>query len=112
MAKAPVVVNIGGKQFECLPLSEARFADVAGVYVILCVARGGSWTVTDVLDVGESGQVGSRIEEHERKEQWLDNCRNNTVWVGLHKMPSKMYAPEDRRSLERALRRQYQPPCG
>jgi hypothetical protein len=64
-------VTIGGRTFACVRLSEADFTDVAAVYVILCVGQDGNWTV---LDVGQSGQVGSRIDDHDRKACWTRNC--------------------------------------
>jgi hypothetical protein len=66
-AKMAKDVTIGGYPFVCVALSEADFSDVAAVYAILCVGPRGSWTV---LDVGQSGRVGSRIDEHERRECW------------------------------------------
>lgn len=102
-------VTIGGRTFACVRLSEADFTDVAAVYVILCVAQDGSWTV---LDVGQSGQVGSRIDDHDRKACWTRNCTNNNIWVCVYRMPSSQYTRQDREKLEAELRSQYHPPCG
>jgi hypothetical protein len=102
-------VTIGERTFVCVRLSEADFTDVAAVYVILCVAQGGSWSV---LDVGQSGQVGSRIDDHDRKDCWMRNCATNNVWVCVYRMPSSKYTRQDREKFEAALRNQYRPPCG
>jgi len=102
-------VTIGGRTFFCVSLSEADFTDVAAVYVILCVAQDGSWTV---LDVGQSGQVGIRIDDHDRKECWTRNCANNNIWVCVYRMPSSQYTRQDREKFEAELRSQYRPPCG
>jgi hypothetical protein len=93
----------------CVALSEADFADVAAVYVVLCVATDGSWTV---LDVGQSGEVGSRIDEHERRQCWERNCPNGKIWVCVYRMPTATYTQADRLRVEAELRQKYNPPCG
>ncbi len=103
-----VDVTIGGKIFACVRLSEADFTDIAAVYVILCMAHDGSWTV---LDVGQSGQVGSRIDDHDRKACWVRNCANN-IWVCVYRMPSSQYTRQDRERFEAELRSRYRPECG
>jgi hypothetical protein len=92
-----------------VPLNQASFADRAAVYVILCVAQGGNSTV---LDVGQSGEVGSRVDDHDRRSCWIKECPSGNIWVCVHLMPSDRYTKEDRLALERTLRQQYQPPCG
>ena len=102
-------VTIGEKTFVCVKLSEADFTDIAAVYVILCVKQDGNWTV---LDVGQSGQVGSRIDDHDREECWDRNCPSKNIWVCVYQMPSSQYTREDRERFEAQLRDQYQPLCG
>lgn len=102
-------VTIGGYPFVCVPLTEADFSDVAAIYVILCVAQGGSWTV---LDVGQSGQVGNRIDDHDRKDCWDRNCSNKNIWVCVYRTPSTQYTKQQREQLESALRAQLNPKCG
>jgi len=102
-------VTIGGRTFVCVKLSEADFTDVAAGYVILCVAQDRSWTV---LDVGQSGELGSRLDDHDRKLCWTRNCPNNNIWVCVYRMPSPQYTKQDREQFEEELRNQYRPPCG
>jgi hypothetical protein len=102
-------VTIGSYPFVCVPLGEADFSDVAAVYVILCVAAGGSQTV---LDVGQTGQLGSRIDEHERKDCWQKNCPSGNIWVCVYRMPSHIYSESDRLKVENELRQRFNPPCG
>ncbi len=109
MASRPVTVNIAGYPFSCVRLDDADFSDEAAVYVVLCVSEGGSWTV---LDVGQSGEVGTRIDSHERRVGWEANCPSKSIWVGVHKMPSPANTKDDRLRVESALREQYSPPCG
>jgi hypothetical protein len=90
-------VKIAGRAFACVRLSEADFTDVAAVYVILCVGRNGRWTV---LDVGQSGQVGSRIDDHDRKACWTKNCPNNNIWVCVYRMAFPQYTRQDRENFE------------
>jgi len=59
---ARVTVTISGRPFSCVSLAQADFVDMDAVYVILCVKPDKSWTV---LDVGQTGELGSRIDSHE-----------------------------------------------
>jgi hypothetical protein len=46
--------------------------DDAGVYAVLCIhGKGNSFLV----DVGESDQVRSGIENSEKKACWIENCK-------------------------------------
>lgn len=105
----PVPLTIGGKSFSCVRLANADFKDVAAIYVVLCVGEGGSWTV---LDVGQSGELGARIDSHDRRECWSGNCPGGNIWVCVYPMPSSRYTKQDRRQLERSIRDQYRPACG
>ncbi len=105
-----VAVTIGGRSFSCVPLAEANFADVAAIYVIICVNPDKSWRV---LDIGQTGELGTRIDSHDRRLCWNTKCETNNIWVCVHPMPSSIYSAADRRALEAALRGQYNPvPCG
>jgi hypothetical protein len=60
-----VQLEIGGYSFTCVRLTEADFTDVAAVYAVICVLdQEGNWRV---LDVGQTGEVGTRINSHERE---------------------------------------------
>lgn len=102
-------VTIGGLSFACVRLANADFADVAAIYVILCVDQNGGWTV---LDVGQSGELGTRIDSHDRQGCWSRNCPSGNIWVCVYCMPSNKYTKEDRMRLEKTLRDQYNPSCG
>jgi hypothetical protein len=104
-----VALEIGGKPFVCVRLSEADFSDLAAVYVVLCGDPKGSWKV---LDVGQSGQVGSRIDDHDRRACWVKSCASSNIWVCVYRMPSDRYTKQDRERLEEELRAKYRPPCG
>jgi len=102
-------ITIGRYPFICVPLAQADFADVAAIYAIICVAQDGSWTT---LDVGQSGQVGSRIDDHDRRSCWERKCLNRNIWVCVYRMPSAQYTKQEREQLESALRTQLNPKCG
>jgi len=98
-------LTIGGYSFQCINLSTAEFTDISAVYVILCVASGGSSTV---LDVGQTGELGSRIDSHDRRTCWERNCTSKNIWVCVRSMPNL----DDRLRVERQIRDQYSPLCG
>ena len=106
---APTQVTISNRSFSCVPLIQADLRDVAAVYVILCVAQGGSWIV---LDVGQTGELGSRIDDHDRRQCWSRNCASGNIWVCVYPMPSDRYSRQERLNLEAEVRRQYNPLCG
>jgi len=81
----------------------------AAVYVIICLKKDGK---NEVIDVGESGEVGLRIAIHPRRSCWERNC-SGTLHVYLRYMPtSEGYDAASRRALEAKIRREYNPPCG
>lgn len=102
-------VTIYNLPFKCVRLSEADFSDFAAIYVILCVGEGGKWKV---IDVGQSGEVGTRINSHDREECWKKNCPNGNIWVCIYKTPSSQYTKEQRVALEGQIRDSYKPNCG
>jgi hypothetical protein len=105
----PVNLKIGSYPFACYPLANASFINIAAVYVILCVGQTGSWTV---LDVGQSGELGERIDNHSRKDSWFQHCANKNIWVCVYPAPISQYTKEQRVALEASLRAMYKPPCG
>lgn len=105
----PTNLTIDGYAFACVRLSDADFKDVAAIYVIICVASGGSWTV---IDVGQTGQLGTRIDTHERIDCWGKKCPNGNIWVCIHRMPSDKYTEEDRRKREKEIRSKHTNLCG
>jgi len=76
----------------------------SGVYAILGrVAVGSNWIV---VDVGESGDVKSRVETHDRKLQW-QGAGHATLGVAAYYCDAAT-----RMRVEQALRQQYNPACG
>jgi len=84
-------------------------ANRAAVYAITCRSTDGKY---HVIDVGESGETGVRLANHERRPCWKHNC-NGSLSAYLHYMPSSQgYDAASRRQLEAKIRQQYSPPCG
>ena len=76
----------------------------SGVYVIL--GRPGVSASWIVVDVGESGNVQERVENHDRAPCWRGQGHAELAVAAI-------YADERNRILiERQLRVQFNPPCG
>ncbi len=80
--------------------------DRPGIYAILCRLDNG---VTFLIDVGESQEIKSAIEGHERKDCWVKNCKG-TLFVAV------LYTPEldsrGRQDIETIIRKREFVPCG
>lgn len=101
------MIQIGRYNFDGpWPLSRTDLIDRAAVYVILC-SRGNSY---DVVYVGETGQAGIRLSNHERATRWSRNC-GSLLYVAVLWTPSVRYSADDRRRIEEELRSQYDPSC-
>jgi hypothetical protein len=105
-----VPIKIGEYSFTFVRLAETDFTDVAAVYVVICVL--GEKGNYGVIDVGQTGEVGTRINSHEREECWKRECSTGNIWVCVHTMPSVRYTKDDRLHLERDLRERYKHKCG
>ena len=102
---------ISGESFEGPFAIDAAVIDPnrAAVYVIICTQPTGKHYV---IDVGESGEVGDRPQNHPRLNCWLAQCKF-ALSVYLRYLPlSEGFTADDRRHLETKIRQQYSPPCG
>ena len=104
-----VPLKINGLNCVCVPLSKADFSDIAAIYIILCVNDDGSYKV---IDIGQSGKLGERINTHDRKNCWKRKCPHGNIWVCVYKMPSKIYTKQDRLDLEKKWRAKHHNLCG
>ncbi|GAB6166183.1 hypothetical protein JCM19992_21830 [Thermostilla marina] len=98
-------IRIGQYTFEGPYSNTAQLDDRAGVYAILC-SHDGKY---DVVDVGESAQIRTRVENHDRKDCWQWNCAG-TLMVAAYYTPHLQSA--GRVSIEQEIRARYNPPCG
>lgn len=76
----------------------------SGVYVIL--GRSSQSSRWSVVDIGESGDLRSRVGNHDRSPDWQ---RQGHVELAV----AAIYADEaNRLVIERQLRAEFNPPCG
>jgi len=99
-----MAITIGNHSFDGPYTGASQLLPRSGVYAILGRgATGGNWIV---LDIGESGDVKSRVETHDRKTQWQRSGHATLAVAAL-------YCDGTMRMLvEKALRQQYNPACG
>ncbi len=76
----------------------------AGVYVILSSVS----NECQVVDVGESNDIKSRVDNHDRKDCWKMSCAGALSAAVLY---TGFLRQEGRRQIETKIRRQYNPPC-
>src|SRR3989338_5655850 len=101
-------MNIGKYSFDGpWSFSNSSLIDRAAVYAILCSRPDGRY---DVVYMGETGQAGTRLSNHERAACWSQNCRGS-LYVAVFWTPSDQYSADDRRKIEIELRDQYNTPC-
>ena len=101
------MITISGYNFEGPYTSTDSLRDSSGVYAILTRPHANeSWSV---IDIGESAQVKSRIENHDRKACWN---RNNRGMVAAAVLYTPSWTAAQRCSVEASLRDQYAPACG
>ena len=74
--------------------------DESGVYVVLDI------TDYNVIDVGQSDEVESRVEYHDRKDCWSRNSSKGVVYAVLY------CDDPDKTEIEETIRDLYNPPCG
>ncbi len=79
--------------------------DRSGVYFIVCLVNGEYYPI----DVGESKNVKSRIENHDRADCWSKNCKGKLM-VAVYYTPNKQQ--QGRMEVEQDIRCKYNFPCG
>ena len=91
-------MNISGYGFEGPFAYTFQLKDHSGVYVVLDKNH-------NVLDVGESSAVKTRMESHDRKSCWK---RFGEFSFFVYYISSEI----KRKQIEEGIRRRYSPPCG
>lgn len=99
-------ITIGKYKFEGPYPVTASLQDRSGVYAILDRKEGEHY---DLLDVGESANVKTRIENHDRKNCWNRN-KKGTLYYAVYYTPNLQQS--GRMEIEQEIRSQYKPPCG
>ena len=99
-------IEFAGYSFEGPYTDTVYLKDEPGVYVILDQRSDSLWYA---LDVGESTQVKTRIENHDRKECWDSNQLGTRGYAVLY---TPGWTDDQRRTLEQEVREKLSPPCG
>ena len=98
-----MTINIINYTFDGPFSSENGLKNQSGVYVILGNHGSGS---RQVVDVGESSDVKTRVSNHDRADCWKQQNYSNLTFAAL-------YTNEARRmEIENQLRGYFKPPCG
>jgi len=99
-------ITIGKYEFEGPYPDTASLQDRSGVYAILDHEEGGHY---GLLDVGESANVKTRVETHDRKDCWNRNKKRTLYYAVYYTL--NLQQP-GRMEIEQEIRGQYKPPCG
>lgn len=96
-------LNVAGYTFSGPFQSVDHLFRQSGVYLI-SVFNG---VFHEVLDIGESHDIHTRVRNHDRANQWSHHAAGRTLHV------SAFYCDEPTRTLmERQLRARFNPACG
>lgn len=82
-----------------------QLEDRSGVYFITWYKNNEYYPI----DVGESKNVKTRIETHDRKDCWDENC-NGQLMAAVYYTPNKQQ--QGRMEIEQDIRCNYNFPCG
>lgn len=99
------MINVGKYRFEGPVYNRQALKDAAGVYAVLD-DRNGRYSV---VDIGESVQVRTRLENHDRENCWFRNITGRICYAA-HYMPGS--TEQQRQAIESELRRRFTPACG
>ncbi|MGE4296476.1 MAG: hypothetical protein AB7E47_00485 [Desulfovibrionaceae bacterium] len=87
--------------------STESLEDRSGVYIILTRAKStDKWTV---IDVGESHELKTRVENHDRGDCWKRHSKG-TIGCAPYYTPNKQQP--GRKEIEQEIRDEYGPVCG
>lgn len=86
--------------------SNHSLEDRSGVYAIISARNSNNYLV----DVGESSEVKSRVENHDRKNCWNRNLNGGTLKYAVLYTPN--LRQEGRRAIEDDIRDHNNLPCG
>ena len=104
----PTTIKVLDIDFSGPFLNTGPLLNNSGIYVILTrnPLYNSQWSV---IDVGESGTLRSRIENHDSAPEWNQHSMGQ---LGVATFYTNGWQYSDRLKLEQLIRQQYQPPCG
>lgn len=98
-------IEIGNYNFEGYYSSPEYLEDEPGLYTIFCR----KYEKDVLLDIGESENVKSSVQDNEKSNCWIRNCPSALGYAVL-------YTPDlddkGRMEIEEEIRDQYNPVCG
>ena len=98
-------IEIGDYTFIGPYMSTDLIEDRSGVYAVICIMENKRY----LLDVGESAQVKTWLDTHDRRDCWEKNCQGTLAY-------SVKYTPnlrqKARQEIEQKIRDRFDPPCG
>ena len=98
-------LNVGDYSFDGPYDSTEKLEDKSGVYMIVC-PRDDKYAP---VDCGESAEVKSRVENHDRKDCWNRNC-SGALKFAVYYTPN--LGSSGRAEIEQKIRSKYNFPCG
>lgn len=98
-------MNIGRYIFEGPFSSINQIRETSGIYAVICSDGSKQF----VVDIGSSGQLKTRLANHERRDCWLSQCHGILAFAILY---TPNYTDDQRTEIESELRKQYDPRCG
>lgn len=101
------MIELAGYQFDGPYSSTSMLEDRSGVYAILSPIDTNRYKV---VDVGESTNVKTRVENHDRSACWKRNATSEGLRYAVHYTPHLQQA--GRKDIEQKVRNKYNPPCG
>jgi hypothetical protein len=98
-----MTITINNYNFDGPFTSENGLKQQSGVYVVLGNNGSGNW---NVVDVGESNDVKTRVSNHDRADCWKRQGYSNLAAAAYYTNEA------NRMAIEKELRAQFNPPCG
>lgn len=100
-----MTISVGDYTFNGPYDSTDPIEDRSGVYAIHCHREDKYY----LIDVGESAEVKLRLDTHDRKNCWQEECQG-TLTYSVKYTPNLQQA--GRMEIEQAIRDRFNPPCG
>jgi hypothetical protein len=90
-------------------LSDFEGIDRAAIYAIL--GKNEISGEYQLIYIGQSGEFGERLEYHEKRNCWQNNCKLENLYVAVFYTPTNQYSKEERLEIENELINLYMPTC-
>ena len=81
----------------------------AAIYAILC--KNIFSNDFKIIYIGQSGEYGARLDTHNKKYCWDDNCKAGILYVAIFYTPTDQYSKKEREKLEGELISKFNPVC-